>query len=294
MRSGPPFIDGDQVRSGCSFETAAEALEASLLAGLDPEADPDRAVLEVGKGQLLVMPAAFRGYATVKLATVGGEPRIQGIAVVFDADSLAPVATVDAVALTTLRTAAVTLVAVRRMARGPIGHLVVFGRGPQGLAHLAALREALEPARTTVLDSSATPTQRNAAVRSADLICCATTAREPLFDGDLVRDSALVVAVGSHEPTARELDAALLNRSSVVVESRRSALREAGDVVMAGLSESRLTTLPELVAGAELPDDRPRVFKSTGMSWEDSVVAGSLVAGRPRSFDRHPDEQLRG
>jgi ornithine cyclodeaminase len=61
------------------------------------------------------------------------------------------------------------------------------------------------------------------------------------------------------------------------VESRASALREAGDVILAGLAAEDLTTLAELVRGAAPPAGQ-RVFKSTGMAWEDAVVAAALVA----------------
>ena len=92
-----------------------------------------------------------------------------------------------------------------------------------------------------------------------------------------------MVAIGSHEPAARETDDALAARATVVVESRAAALREAGDVIGAieagALSAGELVTLRELVAGAELPPG-PRLFKSTGMAWEDAVVAGALYARR--------------
>ena len=103
-------------------------------------------------------------------------------------------------------------------------------------------------------------------VAAADVICCATTAREPLFDGALVADHATVVAIGSHEPEAREIDDALVRRATVVVESRASALREAGDVIAAiasgALREDSLVTLAELVCGRRvgcLP--RPRLVQ---------------------------------
>jgi ornithine cyclodeaminase len=63
---------------------AADALEAALLAGLDPEADPPRGVVALERGELLVMPSAAGGRPVVKLVTIGGEPRIQGVCVVFD------------------------------------------------------------------------------------------------------------------------------------------------------------------------------------------------------------------
>jgi ornithine cyclodeaminase len=114
-------------------------------------------------------------------------------------------------------------------------------------------------------------------------VCCCTTAREPLFDGSLVADHAAVVAIGSHEPQARETDDALARRATVVVESRASALREAGDVIAAiasgALAAGDLVTLADLVTGRSEPDaGRPRLFKSTGMSWEDAVVAGAVLA----------------
>ena len=119
-------------------------------------------------------------------------------------------------------------------------------------------------------------------MKEAELICCCTTAREPLFDGSLVAAGACVVAVGSHEASARELDAGLLGRSTVVVEAVSPALREAGDVIQAvdsgALSPESLVTLPALVRGEATPaPDRPRVFKSTGMAWEDAVVAAALA-----------------
>lgn len=252
-----------------SYAGAADALEAAL-AGFDPETAPPRGKLPVGEGELLVMPAAVGPVAAVKLVTVGpSEPRIQGVCVVFDAATLAPVALVDGIALTNLRTAAVSLVAVRRLAATP-RRAVIFGRGPQARAHADALQ-----VEDTVLLGRDDP-RRDELVAQADVICCCTTAREPLFDGDLVAEHACVVAIGSHEPEARETDDRLARRATVVVESRASALREAGDVIAAGLRPQELVTLRELVLGADIPPG-PRLFKSTGMAWEDAVVAGALL-----------------
>jgi ornithine cyclodeaminase/alanine dehydrogenase-like protein (mu-crystallin family) len=227
------------------------------------------------------MPSAVPGHAVVKLVTVGGDPRVQGVCVVFDGVTLAPVALVDGIALTNLRTAAVSALAVRRLAVPRARRLLVFGRGPQAHAHVAALRAVRPIEHVDRLGRHHGDVA--ALVAAADVICCATTARTPLFDGALVADHATVVAIGSHEPGARETDDALAARATVVVESRASALREAGDVIGAlrggALAEGSLVTLSELVAGgAEPAPGRPRLFKSTGMSWEDGVVAVALVA----------------
>jgi len=96
-----------------------------------------------------------------------------------------------------------------------------------------------------------------------------------------VPDGAVVVAIGTHDADARETDDALAARATVVVESRVSALREAGDVICAiesgALAEDSLVTLSELVRGMASVGSGPRLFKSTGMSWEDAVMAATLT-----------------
>lgn len=288
-------------------ERAVTAIREALRGGLDPEASLPRSVIDVDHGQLLLMPAQTRGYVGVKVATIApanparGRPRIQGLYALHDADTLELVALLDGTALTTLRTPAVSVAAgltrLRRLAAaGPAGlRVVVFGAGPQGESHAATLRAHVPVCRLTVVTRHTGPppawaderlthddpsvTER---VRAAHVVVAATTARASLFDGALVRDDALVIAVGSHEPDARELDGALLSRATVVVETREVAAREAGDVILA-VRESHLT-LEALVPLAEhvradgadpgsAAYDRPLVVKTSGMGWEDLVVA---------------------
>jgi ornithine cyclodeaminase/alanine dehydrogenase-like protein (mu-crystallin family) len=275
-----PFLGAADLARRVSVTAAIDALEQALLAGLDPEADPPRGALALPGGELLVMPSAAAGHAVVKLVTVGGQPRIQGVCVVFDASTLAPVAMVDGIALTNARTPAVSALAVRRLAAPDARRLLVFGRGPQAHGHVAAIRAVRPIEHVDMLGRDDGGVQE--LVGAADIVCCATTAREPLFDGSLVADHATVVAIGSHEPDAREVGDALVRRATVVVESRASALREAGDVIGAvaagALREDALVTLADVVCGRVAVDrDRPRLFKSTGMAWEDAVVASALV-----------------
>jgi ornithine cyclodeaminase/alanine dehydrogenase-like protein (mu-crystallin family) len=266
---------GAQDVAKLSYTEAADALEGALRSGFDPEGDVPRSSVPVGggRGELLVMPSVA---GAVKLVTVGGDPRIQGVCVVFDPESLAPVAVVDGIALTNLRTAAVSALAARRLAAPDPRTLVVYGRGPQGEAHVAALREVLP----SLMDVEVVGRSGAPRLEGADVVVCATTAREPVFDGARVADRALVIAIGSHVPDAAELDAGLMRRAQVVVESRASAFREAGDVLLAGVTQ--VSTLAEDVA----PDlTRPRVFKSTGMAWEDAVVASAVVAAACAAAD---------
>ena len=119
-------------------------------------------------------------------------------------------------------------------------------------------------------------------IAEADIICCCTTARESVFDGELVADHATVVAIGSHEPDARETDDTLASRATIVVESRASVLREGGDVILAidagATTADQLVTLSQLVRReANPPTGQPRLFKSTGMSWEEAIIASALT-----------------
>jgi ornithine cyclodeaminase len=277
-----PYVDAGEVARRVSPAAAVDALEAALRAGLDPAADPARSTVELERGQLLVMPSGVARHPVVKVLTVGGDPRVQGVCVAFDAVSLAPVALLDAIAVTNLRTAAVSALAVRHLAAADASRLVVFGRGPQAAAHVDAIGAVRPIADVRVLGRDAAG--RDDAVAAADIVCCCTTAREPLFDGALVADHATVVAIGSHAPDAREVDDALVARATVVVEAPATALREAGDIVLAiaarRLRPSQLVALSALVRGEHVPvAGRPRLFKSTGMAWEDAVVVDAILAG---------------
>ena len=275
-----PFLAAADVAERLSPAAAIDALQAALLAGLDPEADPPRGALAVGAGELLVMPSATAGHAVVKLVTVGGEPRIQGVCVVFDAATLAPVALVDGIALTNVRTPAVSALAVRALAAPDARRLLVFGRGPQAHGHVEAIRAVRPIEHVDMVGRDGSGVEE--LVGAADIICCATTAREPLFDGALVADHATVVAIGSHEPEARETDDALAaprdgRRRVAHVGAARGGRRHRGDRVgRAARGRARDAGGPRVRRASSDPRG-PRLFKSTGMAWEDAVVASALV-----------------
>jgi ornithine cyclodeaminase/alanine dehydrogenase-like protein (mu-crystallin family) len=292
MSPSLPYVTGAEVERRVTVTQAADALERALLAGVNPEDDPARVSVRIDGGELLVMPTGATGLGVVKLLSVGGDPRIQGVCVVFDARTLAPAALIDGVALTNIRTPAVSMIAVRRLATAEAHRLLVFGRGPQAEGHVRAISQARPIQKVDVVGRDHDPDATDRLIEQADIICCCTTARDPLFNGELVPDHALVVAIGSHEANARELDSGLVGRSSVVVESRGSALREAGDVIAAleddTIKEGQLITLADLVRGQDAPlsTGKPRLFKSTGMSWEDAVVAAQVLEAGPVSAQR--------
>ncbi|MFI6427155.1 ornithine cyclodeaminase family protein [Promicromonospora sp. NPDC050880] len=308
--SAPLVLDAAAVAAACPPADAVAAIVAALRGGLDPAADLPRQAVPVAAGELLLMPSdgGGRAHVGIKVATVApanpgrGVPRVQGSYLLLDAATLGVVAVLDGIALTTLRTPAVSVAAVLdRLAAGsgPLS-VAVIGAGPQAHGHAATLAGALPGRQVAVTQLVRDPTrsvpvrgarlvrlgttESDAALRAADVVVCATSARAPLFEADLVAETAVVLAVGSHEPDARELPADLLARATVVVEDVGAALREAGDVVLAiadgALAAEDLVPMRDVVTGAVRPDPaRPLVLKTTGMSWEDLVVAQAVLAG---------------
>lgn len=284
---------------------AVDALEDALRSGLDPEADPPRSRVATAAGELLLMPSTLGDVSGVKLLSLTsdnagrGLPAVQGAYLVFEGPGQRPAALIDGAALTDLRTAAVSALAVRHLI--PAGRttplrLVVLGAGPQARAHVTVLSALHDLASVTLVGRDPARVEALAAevgadvgdigaVADADVVCCCTSSPTPLFDGGAVRDDAVLVAIGAHTPTTREVDDALVRRSTVVVESRRSALAEDGDVALpiesGVIGAADLLSLRDVVTGAAaIPDGRPRLFTGTGMSWQDLVVAAAELRTR--------------
>ena len=303
--SALPHVDAAGLWSLLPVADAVDALSRAFAS--DEGGGPPRAHVEVPGGDLLLMPAHAPGGVGVKLVTVApanpglGLPLIHGLYVLFAADTLAPVATIDGAALTALRTAAVSALATRHLARPDASRLLVFGAGTQARSHVAALRavrpithvmvvaRTLASAAALVEDLRAegvdARTGTPASVRSADIVCTCTTSGTPVFDGTLLAAGTHVNAVGAYRPDARELDGETLRRGRVVVEDRAAAMAEAGDLLLA-IDEGAITAahvvadLRELVAGAAVrtSDAQVTVFKSVGLALEDLAVARAAVS----------------
>ena len=309
-----PYFDGPAVRAAAPFPAAVGALETALRGSVDPEDDSPRLFSPAPGGEFLIMPTGGAHYSGVKVLTVApsnperGLEKIQGVYVLFDSLTSAPLATMDGTELTAVRTPATTLLAVRHMAQAapvsapfPANPLfLVFGAGVQALNHIRAARALFPTARFAVVgrrpdrvraliqeldgEGIAVAEGTEALVPEADVILCVTTSPVPLFDGSLPSANAIIASVGQHGLDAREVDAALVLRSDVVVEGRASAWRESGDLIPARSVEQWQQISPvnlrELVRGELVrTPGRPCLYSGVGMAWQDLVTASLVFRG---------------
>lgn len=306
-----PYYTTADVLAALPYERAIRAIEEAVRADVDPENDGPRLFADAPDGEFLLMPAQAAKFSGLKALTLApnnparGLEKIQGVYVLYSSDSLAPVAVMEGSSLTAIRTPAVALCAVRLLAdAAPAGdelpagpRVLIFGAGVQGrgcvratkaafpaaefevvsrgAARIESLRAELETEGITIEDRS---NDVATAVSEADIILCTTTATEPLFDGSLVKDTAIVAAIGTHGREIREIDDSLVSRADIVVEGRASAERENGNLAAFITAEDWRSQPPpnlrDLARGTVVRHPgQPAFYTGVGMSWEDLVCA---------------------
>lgn len=224
----------------------------------------------------------------------------QGAVLLFDRDDGRLVALLDATPITTIRTAAVSAVATRLLARETASRLAIIGSGVQARAHIEAMcavrpiasvrvwsrnsehaRWLAEFARDRFhLEASVSPTGAEAVVE-ADIVCTVTSSTSPVLLGEWLSPGTHVNAVGACTPNAQEIDAAVVVRSRLYVDRRESALKEPGDILVPLrdgeiLPEHVVAEVGELLIGRGVArrDDREiTLFKSLGLAVEDLAAA---------------------
>ncbi len=296
-------VSAEEVRAAVPMSDAIEAVRQGFLDLAAGHFEmPTRTVL--GDGQFLDMavhhrPSGTAMFKTLSLNFDGRDPAIAGTVVWSNlAETRQLVA--DAGAVTALRTGAVTGVATDLMAPADVRRLLVFGTGAQAPDQVRAVL-AVRPVEHVTLvgrDSSRSEqlaeqlrtesgeveivTTRDAEepLARADVVCCATTARQPLFTLDALPEQVHVNAIGAFRPTMRELPDELLAAGLVVVDEREAILEESGEVLHAidtGLI--RADDLLELGDALTLGVSRtPRTsFKSVGVAVQDWAVARLLA-----------------
>jgi ornithine cyclodeaminase len=218
----------------------------------------------------------------------------QGAVMLFDGETGEVRAVMNASAITAIRTAAVSGVATRHLARADARRLAILGSGVQAKAHLEAMRcvrdfdevrvysPNREHAASLGVDVAGSAEE---AVRDADVVVTATTAREPVLFREWLKPGAHVNAVGACFPTTRELDGDLVAASVFVVDRRESAENEAGDYVLA-LDEGKIKRghihgeLGDVLIGTapgRRNDEEITVFESLGLAIEDLAAAQHVL-----------------
>jgi ornithine cyclodeaminase/alanine dehydrogenase-like protein (mu-crystallin family) len=240
----------------------------------------------------------------------------QGVVLLFEIRNGRLLAILDATSITAIRTAAVSALATKLLARADATDLALLGSGTQARTHLEAMQRVRplrrvrvwSPHRENVDHFAKRETARmgmkiepmptaQAAVSGADLICTVTSAREAVLYGEWIRPGCHINAVGACTPAARELDTTAVVRSKLFVDRRESTLNEAGDFLIPQ-HEGRIDETHILGEIGELLTDRVSgrqsgrditLFKSLGLAVEDLAAAWfiytqALAQGRGRQI----------
>jgi ornithine cyclodeaminase len=310
------LLSEDDIRRLLSMDDLIDAMQAALIEYSRRRVEqPLRTVLDVkgstpadGHAFFGVMPAHIpkSGALGTKLVTVFsgnaaiGLPSHLATIILLDETTGALMCVMDGRYITEARTAAVSAVSARLLARDDASVMAILGSGVQARSHLAAMTRVRTIADVRVWSPSAArrrafvdemqPTtsarlvsvdSAEEAVRGAALVVLATAAREPVVRSEWIADGTHVAAVGACRPDQREMDPALVARARTFVDSRTGALAEAGDIVLA-IREGRIDAahiageLGELAAGGVAGRTNARevtLFKSLGMAVEDVAAA---------------------
>jgi len=319
----PLWLSESDVRAVLSMAGLIDAMESALVAfSAGRVVQPVRTVVELRERAFFaLMPAYDQEHALfgAKLVTVIPEnhgtvwPSHQAIVSLSDPATGELLAMMDGRYITEARTAAVSAVSTRHLARADAAVLAIIGSGVQAHSHVQALplvrafREirvwspnAAHAAQFAAQfrASASAPTVQAAdsaeeAVRGADVVVLATASVTPVIEDSWVAAGTHVIGVGACRPTQREMDPALVARAYLVVDSRAAALQESGDILLA-IEERRFgedhiaAELGDVACGrrrGRMDAGEVTVFKSLGLAIEDVVSAGlvyrsALKAGR--------------
>jgi alanine dehydrogenase len=301
----PVWISEEEVRAKLPMRELIDLMAATLAGFSSGKVEqPVRSVIEVGPHAFFAsMPSFIKTIPALgaKLVTVFGSNAGKGLPthlatiLLLDPTTGALLAVMDGRYITEARTAAVSAVSTRVLAREDASVLALIGSGVQARSHLEALplvrnfseircwsptRANLERFVAEHPNVQIAETAREA-VQGADVVALVTSSTEPAVQNGWVKPGAHVISVGACRPTQREIDPRLLARTRLIVDSRVAALRESGDVVL-GIAEGRFAPdhvkaeLGEVVLGSTKGRESPiqiTVFKSLGLACEDVAAA---------------------
>jgi ornithine cyclodeaminase len=306
-------LSEEDVREVLDMESCIGAME-DVLAALERDelTMPLRFVVRSGGEQLMGLMPAHRGgdaplFSLKEIVIAPGnsarglDPH-QGAVLLHDGETGVLQAVVNASAITEIRTAAVSAVATKLLARPGARTVAILGSGVQGRSHAVAMRSVIDDAELRIwsrtpahaealaLESHAVVCQTvDEALDGADVICTCTSSRDPIVRRASLAPGVHVNAVGSSIPSARELEADVVAEASLFVDRRESTLNESGDYLSAvaekGIGPDHIVAeLGELLVGrhpGRRDEDELTVFTSLGVAVED-LAAAALCVERAR------------
>jgi ornithine cyclodeaminase len=309
------WIGREEVARRLTFDAAIPIVHDAMIAFSRGETKQTlRSILPLSAGRMFgVMPGALgeRSAFGAKIISVfaenagHGRQSHQGVVVLFEPESGAPVCVVDAGEITAIRTAAASAVATDALARADARRMALLGCGEQAATHLRAIAKVRRIERVAVWgrshEKAETFAERNRgavdahirvassveeAVADADIICTLTAATEPILNGAWVKAGAHVNVVGSSYAGPAEIDNELVARSRFIVDGREGILRqgaeflrakEAGLVDDAHIAGEIGQVLAGDVAGRRSADE-VTVYKSIGHIVQDLATAWWLYS----------------
>ena len=313
------FLTAEDLRKALPMSLAIEAMKQAFMQFSSGDARvPLRTRIDVPThhGVTFFMPALLESSMdmAVKIVSVFPEnvrenlPTIHAAVVVLNPRTGAPIALIEGASLTAIRTGAASGAATDLLAREDARHLAIFGSGTQARTQVQAVcavrdinriwiysldqagaklfRDEIKQAHSKLQVVEIAPTPE-IAIRDAHIICTATTSETPVFPGNLIQEGTHINAIGSFSPQMQELDAALLQRAMIVLDSQEAVLAESGDLIIP-IRAGQLTPdaiyaeLGEIVQGAKpgrTASDQITLFKSVGLAVQDVVSASAALRG---------------
>lgn len=262
---------------------------------------PERQVLPLAQnGVLLSMPATATDIGIHKLVNVCpangalGLPTIHGVVTAYDGATGAPLVILDGPTVTGRRTAAVSMLAIRTLARRPPQRVALIGTGKQAACHVEALA-SLHPgirvdmhgrsdgaaqsfcSTSNVAGIDLRPTS-GAVDPAVDVVITLTTSLVPVYD-EAPQPDRLLIGVGAFKPEMAEYGATSIHGSDVFIDDPAGARHEAGDLIQAGFDWATARSLADALDGTGMTD-RPRLFKSVGCAAWDLAAARCALGRR--------------
>lgn len=309
------ILSGKQICEAIEMEDIVDAMHSAFLelSTGNPEM-PIRAHISIAEpeGTALFMPSYMKSIDMIGIKTVTlfednrnqGLPYIQGMVSLFDGNNGSPKAVLDGMTITALRTGAASGLATRLLARKDSNICAIFGAGIQGKTQLEAVCAVRDIKRAFIYDAfpaaskmyvkemseklgieikvATTPKD---AVKDADVICCATFSKTPVFDDKDLPAGVHINAVGSYKPHVQEVPEEMVLRSRLYVDHRESALEETGDLIIPinkGLMTARhiIAEIGAVAAGkapARTSDTEITFFKTVGVAVQDLAAAAVVL-----------------